>query len=98
MRRTLPSGRSRPRSRGVGGGRPPAVADQQIQARGEYRGDENLAGEIDVVLAGDPGKSREGQGEQDPGPLFHVVYTVRRPNSPRGRNAITTIIGRNRIT
>ena len=87
--------RGEPEPGGVAERGQPAVADQEVQARREGRRDEDLAREVDVVLAGDPGEGGQGHREQRPSRPLHTVW---RPKSPRGRNAMTTIIGRNRIT
>ncbi len=72
-----------------------AVAKQQVNARGEHREDEDLACQVDVVLAEPERKKNQKYQEKKPGLVFHAANF---PNRPRGRKAITTIIGRNRIT
>ena len=69
-----------------------AVAEQQIDARGEHREDHDLAREVDVVLARDQRQSRGQHAEDNP------PHAANLPKSPRGRNAITRIMGRKRIT
>ena len=72
----------------------PAKADQQVQAEREDRRDQDLAGEIDVEIAGEERQQKKQCGEQGCGNPFHAPT---RPNRPCGRNAMTKIIGRNRM-
>src|SRR5204862_6831187 len=72
--------------------RQPAVAEQQVDARCEDGEDEDLAGEVDVELA-----SHQGKGYQEAGQRSEL-HAANFPNTPRGRKAITKIMGRKRIT
>src|SRR5258706_9779381 len=75
-----------------------AVADQEVQARGENCCDKDLAGEIDVELSADQWKAGQRHPQNNPRRLRAANHALRLPKSPLGRNAITTIIGRNRMT
>src|SRR5215470_2003402 len=72
-----------------------AVTHQKVKARREYRGNEDLAGEIDVKVSAEHRERRQHQAEENPDEPLHVLCL---PNRPRGRKAITAIMGRNRIT
>ena len=85
-----------PEPRGVSERRQAAVADEEIEACGKNRGDEDLAREVDVVLSGPQRKSsQDDDGERHP---CHALHISCRPKRPVGRKAMTTIIGRKRIT
>src|SRR5207249_8141012 len=73
--------------------RQPAVAEQQVDARREHRKDHDLAREVHVVLArGERHERREhDEGERR-------LHAANLPKRPRGRKAMTRIIGRKRIT
>ena len=80
--------------RGVPERRHAAKADQQIEAEREDRRDQDLAGEVDVEIAGKERQQQQQCGEQGCGDPLHAPT---RPNRPCGRNAMTKIIGRNRM-
>jgi hypothetical protein len=71
------------------------IADQQVQAEREQRRDQHLAGHVDeIVAAGDRGHAGQHGDEQGKGNALHAEIL---PNSPRGRMARITTIGRNRM-
>src|SRR5450759_3917321 len=76
-------------------GRQAAVADQQIKARRENHGDEDLARQVDVEF---PRRQRETDQRQRQHYAACAAHAATFPNNPRGRNAITKIIGKNKIT
>src|SRR3954451_13473461 len=74
--------------------RQPAISDQQIEAQRKDRRDQDLASEIDVKIAGE---EREGRQQHGKNRERQSAHAPARPNSPCGRKAMTTIIGRNRM-
>src|SRR5439155_5058954 len=70
--------------------RQPAVAEQQVDARREDGEDEDLAGEVDIELT----RKQRNKGKKNEKP--EQLHAANLPNSPRGRKAMTKIIGRKR--
>src|SRR5215471_19097237 len=62
-----------PKIRGVSERRHAAEADEQIEAEGEDRGDQDLAGEVDVEIAGQERWEQQRSGNQGDAKPFHAV-------------------------
>src|SRR5579872_105908 len=71
-----------------------AETDQQIQAECEDRRDQDLACEIDIKIARQPWQQEKQGGKKG---AYNPLHATTRPNRPCGRNAMTKIIGKNRM-
>ena len=71
-----------------------AEADQKIEAEGEDGSDQDLAREVDVKISRQERRQKQRSAKQGCADPLHAPT---RPNRPCGRNAMTKIIGRNRM-
>ena len=75
----------------------PPIAEQQVQAHGEQREDEDLAREVEIELVGDEERHREQRDRHDDNRKPAAVHVGTRPNRPCGMNTSTSTIGRNKM-